>query len=155
MPKLSVERSEISYNAAILAASRAREWQIALALFLELQQSLLQVGALSLGSDKRVAVRMRESVWDPISSTLSLSVGMARCPAPCEDLRHLRCKSYVCCVPKLQATCCWCVSRLLFRTRGFGCYRACGCRMGGSSSKKSEQGIASPWAGDAGAFPRL
>lgn len=58
MPKLSVERSEISYNAAILAASRARGWQIALALFVELQQSLLQVGALSLGLDQGVAVPM-------------------------------------------------------------------------------------------------
>lgn len=41
-----LERSEVSFNACVLACSRARQWQMALAVFDELQESSLEVEAM-------------------------------------------------------------------------------------------------------------
>ena len=46
---MSIQRSEVSFNSAILACSRARQWQMTLELFDNLQLSLLEVDVMYLG----------------------------------------------------------------------------------------------------------
>eukprot|EP00434_Breviolum_minutum_P006968 symbB.v1.2.006149.t3/scaffold360.1/size220131/3 len=47
MTNMLLERSEVSFNACVLACSRARQWQMALAVFDELQESSLEVEAMT------------------------------------------------------------------------------------------------------------
>ena len=49
MQLMSVPRSEVSFNSAILACSRARQWQMTLELFDNLQLSSLEVDVMCLG----------------------------------------------------------------------------------------------------------
>ena len=49
MQLMSIQRSEVSFNSAILACSRARQWQMTLELFGNLQLSSLEVDVMCLG----------------------------------------------------------------------------------------------------------